>query len=327
MRKLLLYFMLCVTMFACNDSDDDGISSGVNEIKNKFRVKEISGENDYWGKFSMHFKYYEERVDSAVVCNAALDTIAILTVSEDEKSRTYYVADFIPAIDPDSIQRLEDLYGELAKDSIPMMTRNVFQLKTEYTKSVMTAQEFNYYRPREDVGTGASFNNKYLNDKRMRYLYEYDAVGKLKICRMFSDVFEPDPDDNAEFKRLIYKAVFSYDEVGKAVSIDWYQGDESYEATESYRLTDQYQFIYSGEKPSALNGKLLQLTYQYAGEQVTQIDNNGITVKYGYNSDGYLNRIEKGTNDYMDIKYESGHGNFSLFTPLLDQGFFIPYIR
>lgn len=327
MRKLLLYFMLCVTMFACNDSEDDGIDGGVNGIKNKFRVKEINGENDYWGKFSMSFTYYEERVDSALVRNAVGDTIAILTVSEDEKSRTYYIADVIPAIDPDSIQKLEDLYGDLAKDSIPMMTRNLFTLKTEYTKSVMTAQEFNYYRPREDVGTGPSFNNKYLNDKRMRYIYEYDASGRLKICRMFSDVFEPDPDDNVEFKRLVYKAVFAYDEAGKTVAIDWYQGDESYEATGSYRLTDRYQFVYSGEKPSALNGKLLQLTYQYAGDLLTSIDNNGATVKYGYNNDGYLNRIEKGTNDYMDIKYQSGNGNFSLFTPLLDQGFGVPYIR
>lgn len=327
MKKLILYLVLCVSVIACNDSDDDSVNVGQETVVNKFRVQEISGKNDYWGEFSMHFTYYEDRVDSAVVCNTKRDTIGVLTTAEDEKSRTYYVADLIPSIDPDSIQILEDLYGELAKDSIPMMTRNVFSLKTEYTNSVVTAQDFSYYRPREDVGTGAGFNNKYLNDKRVRYVYEYNAAGALKICRIFYDVYEEDEYDNAEYKRTVYKAVFSYNEDGQVSSIDWYQGDERYQASGSYELADQFQFVYSGGHPVALNGGLSAWQYQCSGDLVSRIDYGGKIMQYGYNGDGYLKHIEDMNGGYMDIKYESGNGNFSLFTPLPERNIYVPYIR
>lgn len=326
MKELILYLMLCVSVIACNDSDD-GVSVGQDAVTNKFRVKEISGKNPYWGEFTMKFTYYMERVDSALVYNDKNDKIAVVTESEDDKSRMYYVADFVPAIDPDSIRELEDKYGELAKDSIPMVTRNLFTVKIEYTDGVMMAQEYTYYRPREDVGTGANFNNKYLNDKRSRYIYEYNAAGVLEICRMFSDVYEEDPDANSDFKRKVYKAVFLRDREEKTVSIDWYEGDESYQATGSYRLADEYQFAYAGNIPTALNGQFLKLEYRSDNGLISAIDRDGKSVKYGYNTDGYLNRVEQADGSYMDVKYEAGNGNFTLFTPLLEQNFYVPYIR
>lgn len=325
MKKLILYLMLCVSVIACNDSDD-GVDAG-QAAKNKFRVKEISGKNDYWGEYTMKFTYYGERVDSALVYNEKNDKIAVLTESEDDKSRTYYVADYVPGIDPDSVRKLEDKYGELAKDSIPMVTRNLFTVKTEYTEGVMMAQEFSWYRPREDVGTGASFNNKYLNNKRVRYIYEYNAAGVLNICRVFYDVFEEDVDDNAEFTRKIYKAMLMSDEAGKLSSVDWYEGDEQYQTPGSYKLTDRYQPVYTGDLLTMLGGEHLKLQYQYAGNLVSLIDNSGKVVKYGYSTDGYLNKVEQADGSYLNVKYEQGNGNFTLFTSLLEQRFNVPYIR
>lgn len=327
MKKLILYFILCLNVVACQKSDHEELQTASNQTKNKFRVKEIRGKNDYWGDFSMTFTYYEEKVDSAIIRNAAQDTIAVLTVSEKTDSRTYYIADLIPSIDPDSIRKLEDKYGELAKDSIPLMTRNLFSMKTEYNDQIVAAQEFFYYRPREDVGTGASFNNKYLNNKRLRYIYEYNLNGSLKICRMFYDVFEEDPDDNAQFNRTIYKAVFSYDNAGKLLGIDWYQGDERYQTTEDYRLTEQYRPVYSGTNLTSLQGDKLEMQYHYANQLLIRIDRNGRTTEYGYNAEGLLQHIGQMDGSYMDVTYEAGHGNFNLFTPLSEQNFNIPYIR
>lgn len=44
MKKILIYLLLGVSLFACNDSDDDTGARKVN-VKNEFRVKEIRGTN------------------------------------------------------------------------------------------------------------------------------------------------------------------------------------------------------------------------------------------------------------------------------------------
>lgn len=326
MKYLILIICLFIGMAACHDSDDN-TTPGQEETKNTSRVKEINGKNSYWGEYHMQFIYYGDKVDSAWIWNAGKDTIALLTTSEDDKALTYYISDFIPAIDPDSIQKLEDRYGPLAKDSIPMMTRTLYSVKNQFTNGILMAQEFAYYRPREDVGTGVDFNNKYLNDKRIRYIYEYNAAGTLKICRVFRDVYEKDPDDNAEFQRVIYKAEFSYDDAGHVTTIAWYEGDDRYETTASYRLADTYQLVYSGDLPTSLNGEHLQLQYQGTGKLISSIMKDGSSVKYSYTGEGYLNRIEEENGEYIEVKYEAGNGNFGLFTPLLDKGFYVPFIK
>ena len=321
MKKILIYLLLGVSLFACNDSDDDTGARKVN-VKNEFRVKEIRGTNAHWGNYTMGVSYYAEELDSAWVYNAQKDTLDILTTQEIEGGIEYDIYDFVPNIDADSIRRLEELYGEKAKDSIPMVTRKLYSLQVIYDNERVQSQAFSFYMPREDMGVGQDFNNKYLNNYRTRYYYEYDQQGYLIICRMLKDVYLPDPDDNAEFERSVNKLVFSYVS-GRVSVMDEFRAEDQYGSSESYVKSDTWNFVYTGEKLTAVNG----VTYQYEGNSVSSITRDGQTVRYSYNSDGYLKRIEWTNGEYMEMKYESGNGNFGVLSPLLEQNWEVPYVR
>lgn len=158
--------------------------------KNKFRVKEITGRNAHWGEYVMNMVYYEETLDSVVVRDHANDKLAVMTSSGTDNGLKYSLNDYIPNIDADSIQKLYDKYGSLAKDSIPLIARELFSLSNEYKNEILVAQTFVYNKAREDVGSGKNFNNKYLKNKRVRYLYEYDDRANLIICRILEDMYK-----------------------------------------------------------------------------------------------------------------------------------------
>lgn len=50
-------------------------------------------------------------------------------------------------------------------------------------------------------------------------------------------------------------------------------------------------------------------------------------ISYQYDAQGYLTRIDKGKEDWMEIGYESGNGNFTLFNSYLEELKGLPYIR
>lgn len=324
MKKWILYLLLGAGLFACSDSDDD---LDVNDTpKNKFRVKEITGENAHWGEYVMNMVYYDGTLDSIVVLDKANDKLAVMTSSGTDNGLKYSLNDYIPNIDADSIQKLYDKYGNLAKDSIPLIARELFSLSNEYKNEILVAQTFVYNKAREDVGSGKDFNNKYLKNKRVRYLYEYDDRANLIICRVLEDTYKKEIKDNEEFDRLVYKAAFDLD--GNAVtSMNLYQSDETYGSGEDYRLDDTYSFSYSGGLLTKVSSKTLNLEYQYSGENVSSVRYVNGERTYEYNSDGFLKRVDFGNGEYMEIKYESGHGDFHLFTPLIENNFNLPYIK
>lgn len=324
MKKWIICLLLGAGLLACNDSDDD---LGIKETpKNKFRVKEISGKNSHWGEYVMDMVYYYETLDSVVVRDRSNDKLAVMTSAEVDNGLKYSLNDYIPNIDADSIQKLYDKYGAQAKDSIPLIARELFTLTNEYKHEELVAQTFVYNKAREDVGTGKDFNNKYLKDKRVRYLYEYDERGYLIICRVLEDTYKKEIKDNETFNRLIYKAAFDF--AGNTItSMHLYQSDDTYGSGEDYKLKDSYTFSYSGGLLTKVSGETLNLEYQYSGENVVSVRYTDGEKTYEYNSDGFLKRIDFGNGEYMEIKYEAGHGDFHLFTPLVENNFNLPYIK
>ena len=322
MKKWMIYLLLGAMLFACSDSDDD-VDVKVTP-KNKFRVKEITGKNSHWGEYVMNMVYYYETLDSVVVRDKENNKLAVMTSYDVDNGLKYSLEDYIPNIDADSIQKLYDKYGADAKDSIPLIGRELFALTNEYKHEELVAQTFVYNKAREDVGSGKDFNNKYLKNKRVRYIYEYDERGDLVICRVLEDAYKKEIKDNEKFDRLVYKAVMEFS--GSTVtSVALYQSDEVYGSGEDYKLNDTYTFSYSGGLLTKVSGEKLNLEYQYSGGQVTAIlYTDG--ERYEYNSDGFLKRVDFGNGEYMEIKYEAGHGDFHLFTPLIENSFNIPSI-
>ena len=260
--------LLGAGLFACSDSDDD--LDVKDSPKNKFRVKEITGRNAHWGEYVMNMVYYEETLDSVVVRDHANDKLAVMTSSGTDNGLKYSLNDYIPNIDADSIQKLYDKYGSLAKDSIPLIARELFSLSNEYKNEILVAQTFVYNKAREDVGSGKNFNNKYLKNKRVRYLYEYDDRANLIICRVLEDMYKKEIKDNEEFDRLIYKAAFDLN--GNMVtSMNLYLSDDTYGSGEDYRLHDTYSFSYSSGLLTKVSCKTLNLEYQYSGENVISV--------------------------------------------------------
>ncbi|OUN64413.1 MULTISPECIES: hypothetical protein [unclassified Butyricimonas] len=323
MKKWIIYLLLGAGLFACSDSDDD-VDVKVTP-KNKFRVKEITGKNSHWGEYVMNMVYYYETLDSVVVRDKENNKLAVMTSYDVDNGLKYSLEDYIPNIDADSIQKLYDKYGADAKDSIPLIGRELFALTNEYKHEELVAQTFVYNKAREDVGSGKDFNNKYLKNKRIRYIYEYDERGDLVICRVLEDTYKKEIKDNENFDRLVYKAVMEFS--GSTVtSVALYQSDEVYGSGEDYKLNDTYIFSYSGGLLTQVSGERLNLEYQYSGGQVIAILYTDGERTYEYNSDGFLKRVDFGNGEYMEIKYEAGHGDFHLFTPLIENSFNLPSI-
>ncbi len=323
MKKWMIYLLLGAGLFACSDSDDD-VDVKVTP-KNKFRVKEITGKNSHWGEYVMNMVYYYETLDSVVVRDKENNKLAVMTSYDVDNGLKYSLEDYIPNIDADSIQKLYDKYGADAKGSIPLIGRELFALTNEYKHEELVAQTFVYNKAREDVGSGKDFNNKYLKNKRVRYIYEYDERGDLVICRVLEDAYKKEIKDNEKFDRLVYKAVMEFS--GSTVtSVALYQSDEVYGSGEDYKLNDTYTFSYSGGLLTQVSGERLNLEYQYSGGQVTAIRYTDGERTYEYNSDGFLKRVDFGNGEYMEIKYEAGHGDFHLFTPLIENSFNLPSI-
>lgn len=323
MKKWMIYLLLGAGLFACSDSDDD-VDVKVTP-KNKFRVKEITGKNSHWGEYIMNMVYYYETLDSVVVRDKENNKLAVMTSYDVDNGLKYSLEDYIPNIDADSIQKLYDKYGADAKDSIPLIGRELFTLTNEYKHEELVAQTFVFNKAREDVGSGKDFNNKYLKDRRVRYIYEYDERGDLVICRVLEDTYEKEIKDNDNFDRLVYKAVTDFDR-GTVTSVNLYQSDEVYGSGEDYKLNDTYTFSYSGGLLTKVSGEKLNLDYQYSGDQVIAIRYMDGERTYEYNSDGCLKRVDFGNGEYMEIKYEAGHGDFHLFTPLIENSFNLPSI-
>lgn len=324
MKKLLIFILLGFIIASCNNDDDD-IAMG-NSGKNGFRVKEIKGSNAHWGNYTMTVSYKNEDMEYIWVCNGQ-DTIAHLSKEERPvgngnayASTIYRIYDYVANISEDSIRKLEDKYGvEVAKDSIPVVSRELFSAQVAYENGRLWQQTLLFNIQYPDMSDGA----QYLKKDRYKYIYEYSANGAVSICRMFIDTFDTsDPDLNADVQeRAIRKLVFVY-AGGRIAGMEEYRAEDEYGSEASYVKVTDWNFTYAGDRLTAAN----DITYQWSGNTVS-VTRVGEVVRYTLNNDGYLTRIDYANGDYVEVTYEAGNGNFGIFSPLLEQNFGIPYVR
>lgn len=324
MKKLLIFILLGLIVASCNKDDDD-IALG-NSGKNGFRVKEIKGSNAHWGDYTMTVSYRAEDMEYIWVRNGQ-DTIAYLSKEEkpvgngnDYASTIYRIYDYVANISEDSIRKLEDKYGvEAAKDSIPVVSRELFSVQVAYENGRLWQQTLLSNVQYPDMSDGA----QYLKKDRYKYIYEYNANGVVSICRMFIDTFDiSDPDLNADVReRAIRKLVFDY-AGGKIAGMEEYRAEDEYGSEASYVKVTDWNFTYAGDRLTVAN----DITYQWSSNTVS-VTRDGEVVRYTLNNDGYLVRIGYANGDYVEVTYEAGNGNFGIFSPLLDRNFGIPYVR
>lgn len=324
MKRIIIFILLGLIAASCNNDDDDAIKGNVG--KNEFRVKTIRGTNAQWGDFTLTVSYRNEEMDSMYVYNAT-DTLAYLSKEErpegngyDYASTIYHIYNYVANISADSIQKLEDKYGvEVAKDSIPLVSREVFSSQVAYENGEVWLQILTAYVHVPEENQPA----QYLKEERNQYMYEYHANGSLDICRMFHDTFDTsDADLNNKFQtRDVRKLVFNYDR-GLVSDMEEFRAEDEYGSEASYVKVTDWNFIYTGDRLTAAN----DITYSWNGNAVS-ITREGNTVRYTLNANGYPTRIDYPNGDYLEVTYEAGNGNFSIFSPLLEQNFGIPYIR
>lgn len=324
MKKLLIFILLGFIAASCNNDDDD--TTPGNSGKNRFRVKEIKGSNAHWGDYTMTVSYRDEEMENIWVCNGQ-DTVAYLSKEEraagngnDYASTIYRIYDYVSNISEDSIRKLQDKYGvEAAKDSIPVVERELFLAQVYYDNDRLWQQMLLTSTPYPDIKEGV----QYLKKERYKYIYEYNANGELGICRMFIDTFDTsDPDLNTDVQdRAVRKLVFDYSG-DRIAGMEEYRAEDEYGSDASYVKVTDWNFGYTGDRLTAAN----DMTYQWSGNTLT-VTRNGEVVRYTLNNDGYLVRIDYANGEYVEVTYEAGHGDFSVFSPLLDQNFGIPYVR
>lgn len=314
----MIYLSLCcaVVIAACSDKDNgEGPDA---KPSNEYRVTQIEGRNAHWGEYTMTMKYHLQALDSIIVTDAAGERIAFMKASQDENGAIIFsMNDIVSNIDAEAI-------AELGPDEdIPTVERELLRIRSEYRNGILQAQTFTYSRPKADNGTGADFNSEYLDDRRIRYVYEYDGGGELYICRIINDVY--DPDRNSQFIRTVSKMVAeSNGGMVNKVSAYMAEGDPE---SESYVLDDTFNFTWSGNRLTGVGSTGTQISYTWTDGNMTVMTTSDGTYTYAYNSDGSIRRIDMPGGEYMEMAYEQGAGDFELYTPAIEKTFGVQFVK
>ena len=301
---------------ACQDNDDSG--SIDLRPEHKMRVKEIVGYNSHWKDYTLKISYANDKIIDIERFNLNGRKVGGLEIRREQESVSYMLQDYIPAIDADSIYRLDahlqKLYGKgnySLEDSIPLTSTVLMMLTTESSDGIITAQQFTYYQPKTDFGQGADFSTSYDAKNRESYIYEYGNDNSIIICRNLSDVFSEGNEDI--YERESYKIEYAFNgqqvqnRILSVAGIDY---------EDNWNVLQELSYAYSAGRLIEIAGNNYSLQCVYNNEKLTSITENGETTLYTMNEQGYCTRIEYASGDYMDIKYENGSGDFNIFTRL-----------
>lgn len=328
MRHIILVLFIIATVVSCEKEDD----IKVDKWNSAMRAVKIEGCNEIWGDFVFKFYYGNKtgKIDSAFRYDNSGRKRGSISFTNEKGVSAYNINDYIDAIDPDSIIRLDNIlkgkWGEgnySLIDSIPKVSRALMVVKTTLFNGVIETQEFSYYKPREDVGTGKNFNNNYILTKKEKNIYEYDDSGNILNCRSFVDIYT-DPKKPTIYTREIFKSEYIFD---KNIILDnvIYTSDIGNEY--NWKQINSKKYTYGGEYITSIVGHSYDLSATYSGEKLTAITENGVTTKYSMNDNGFVTRIEKGANDFMNIVYESGHGELMILSKLDQEQRGFPIIK
>lgn len=315
MKKIILcsviLFIACfVSCKKSNDEDKNTVA------KNEYRVKRIEGKNEMWGEYQLLFYYSNEKLDSVWRCDLngdilKRDTLGSFSFSYKKES-SISISDRVLNIDADSVERLKIEFPNSYLDSLRHRrgSLNLYYKKFDPAKSTET---YNRYTPREDVGVGKDFNNKYLNVLEKRNLFEYNNEGKIVVIREFYKTYNPNVDENDQFETEIYKYTIDYN--GEHVAVVKYFVQDSHNDA-SWNELDHYRLNYENNKLLSIDGKRYNMSR--SGDKITVNENGEITV-YTLDSNGNAVSVIYPDGSYAKMEYEKGAGNYaSVIYPQID---------
>ena len=337
MKKNYLYILLlCIIFTSCNkDTEFKENKADIPQVKkNLFRVNMITGHNKHWGDYRFRLNYNQEFLTKSYRVNVVKDTldqdtlgVISATISSIEKIQ-YQVYDYVVDVDKDSVDRLKkqliEKYGEgnfSLKDSIPMASRKIRSFLMNFNISGrMIRNVAKFYEYPKDFGSGDDFDNESKLQYTLTNSFEYNNEGKDYIKRYFNDVV--DPEDEDIIHRTLNKEEVEYLN-SKVTAFIIYKAKDG----ENFEEDHRYTFEYSRDKLMKItsDGYNREFTYN-SNDQIISVNTNGKIVTYEYDSDGNLSKITDG-DDYMQMTYEKGNGNYYIFTSFEDRVMGIPYVK
>lgn len=332
MNKIIIACCLAIPLlFACTKEGDNlGVQKKKYTVaKNAFRASEISGKNQHWGEYKLVIHYHNELLDTAKRYNANGKYKGYIQIKLKSKTNyEYTIADRVYKVDSDSIRRLDEKLAAKhgagnysLEDSIPLSIQSLCKYQmTLNEEGSMKTQTIIEYQPGSGTGTGPDYDYEYNKYRQSIHSYEYDEDGKVVAQRTFVDIY--DPDDEDKYTRSISKNEFVYS-ANQLKTIIEYKAPGGENFTEANR----YEYGYSGNKLASITGKGFSKQISYNGERISNIVSNGSTYAYEFDNNGYVTKIDNGQGNYMNIKYEAGHGNISQFLSILEIMMGSPYIK
>ncbi|MGL5682095.1 MAG: hypothetical protein ACRDDZ_03445 [Marinifilaceae bacterium] len=332
MYKQLYFFILTTIILMGNVAcEKENTTIDIEPKLNSFRVKKITGKNDIWGEYTIEFTYnsqgritksYRTAINSET---EKLDTLGYALIDKKDNGLAFFMADYIINIDADSIAKLKQEFPESYADTLKKRRtlRTVYQNGIQVnTENQITEEITNIFKCREDFGSGTQFNNSYLNKSRNTYKYEYNATGQVTTTRYYEDVYNLESDKNDKYTRRVCKAAFTYNN-NEVVKIDMFHLDA--ESSEHWILNDTWHYVYTNNSLIEVQGN--NFNYKRIGNNIN-IQRNNLLVTYTLNDYNLPIRVEANNDEYMDIEYEAGHGEFSIYASTwFDELIGIPTIK
>lgn len=312
MKYLIYTLVMLAGLWACSDDDNNSVPG--QRQPHTMRVKKITGYNEHWKEFALEISYVNNKVVAIDRYSKTGRQMGNLEIRRAPGKVTYTLRDYVPSIDADSIARLDqaltELYGAghyTLEDSIPLTSTRILLLTLETTEGLVMSQQFTYFQPTTDFGTGSAFRPIYATKNREAFVYEYGDKSNIRTCRILEDVM--DPENAQSYTRTGYKA--EYDFVGDAVKGCVISQAGQYE--NNWNLLRNLTYNYAGNELVSITGDGYSLQRSNAGGKLTIVE-NGVSASYTLNEQGLPVKIEEANGRVMNIEYEAGDGDFEIFT-------------
>ena len=294
--KYIFSIFLIWTMgwVACQKEDEPEMERN---IKNLFRVKEISGTNPTLGEFRLQCGYVNEKLDSMVLYDREGKVRGRLVALYAGSKADFYWYDYVVSVDADSAAKLEP-------DSVP----RVLQIRTHWnyqlSGNLIQQEIITAYGPRAPA-PDAEFDYTYEVKSEMKYLYEYAPSGRLLYLRTMNLNDPNQPPHKYEFS---YKQnrntgyieyVYQTDSWIPGYKMDYEWSDDRIKAMVESVMNGDWQLRQKSE-------------FSWQGAYPARLSSDEKSIEYAYDIHGNLSGIRTGEEEYK-MTYENGHGNFDWF--------------
>lgn len=322
--KYIIPFISCfLVLVSCTKESEYSVPEETvySPKKNAFRAAKITGTNTHWGDYTLYLEYDKDELSSIIRTNAEGDTVGGFNITRNSGTLSLAFRDYVPAIDNDSIQRIDErlknLYGAgnySLWDSISRSAQSPLEVTAYlYTDGRIKKSVVRKYVPNPNRNeTGKDFKYAYVLVSTTSSTYEYNDQSDVCVNRIMYDVH--DPVDKDIYVRSLYKTETNYQNE-KITSLGWFTAQGGDNFTEYNR----YHYTYNGQQLTGIHGTDFSRTFTYNGNQVTMTTNDMETVTYELDTHGNVVKMDDGKGNAWQVEYEPGNGNFSMFTLLTDR--------